>query len=178
MNDGNINNLDACSADHVLQQLRACCGASAWCQAMLSMRPFGNPTRVHQCADAAFDSLTEADWIEAFGCHPKIGDLKSLQLKFAGNRQWSGSEQSGTAAADQRTIAELAKRNRDYESRFGYIFIVCATGKSAKQMLDLLIARLPNDRQTELRIAAAEQRKISHLRIDKLLHTESPAEFQ
>ncbi len=121
--------------------------------------------------NTAFDSIRESDWREAFDCHPKIGDVESLKMKFAGNQQWSAGEQAGMSMADEQTIANLVQANKDYERRFGYIFIVCATGKSAAQMLALLEQRLSNHPETELKVAADEQRKITHLRIDKLLRT-------
>jgi 2-oxo-4-hydroxy-4-carboxy-5-ureidoimidazoline decarboxylase len=160
-----LNRLDP---DAARAELRKLCGCGAWCEAMTSARPFAGPDALHAAADAAFDALADDGWLEAFACHPRIGDLESLRMKFAGNREWSRGEQSGVDSADERTIVALARGNDDYFARFGYLFIVCATGKSAAEMLGLLEARLTNDPADELRVAAAEQRKITHLRIDKL----------
>lgn len=124
---------------------------------------------MHQLADDVFDGLSDDDWKEAFAFHPQIGDAESLRMRFAGNKEWSGAEQSGMSQADEQTIQDLAVGNQKYEKRFGYIFIICASGKSASEMLSLLNERLGNETGDELTIAANEQRKISHLRIDKLI---------
>lgn len=124
---------------------------------------------MHQFADDVFDDLSDDDWKEAFAFHPKIGDVNSLRMRFTGNKEWSGAEQAGISLADEQTIQDLALGNRQYETRFGYIFIVCASGKSASEMLCLLNERLGNDTDEELINAANEQRKISHRRIDKLI---------
>ena len=107
-------------------------------------------------------------WLEAFGGHPKIGDLDSLRMRLAGNKQWSAGEQAGVEVANEETLQRLADGNREYEQRFGYVFIVCATGKTAAEMLALLESRLRNDDSTELSAASEEQRKITHLRLGKL----------
>ena len=161
-----INESSVAEAHEGLRQL---CGSNAWCGKLTALRPFAGSSGLHAAADAAFDELSDDDWIEAFSYHPKIGDIDSLRTKFAGNKQWSAAEQSGMALADERTIIELAEGNQAYEARFGYIFIVCASGKSAAEILARLQARLGNDAITELAIAANEQRKITHLRIDKLI---------
>jgi 2-oxo-4-hydroxy-4-carboxy-5-ureidoimidazoline decarboxylase len=112
---------------------------------------------------------TEADWKEAFEHHPKIGDLESLQKKFEETAEWAENEQGGVNSASPATIKALAESNRSYEAKFGYIFIVCATGKSAEEMLGILQSRLQNDPEEEIKIAADEQNKITKLRIEKLL---------
>ena len=96
--------------------------------------------------------------------------MASLKAKYAGNDAWSEGEQAGVDAANEKTLLALAKGNEDYEARFDYIFIVCASGKSAREMLQLLETRLGNDPDAELAIAAGEQRKITHLRLDKWLN--------
>ena len=108
-------------------------------------------------------------WREAFTHHPRIGDVAVLRERFASTAVWARGEQAGVAAADERTLAALAEGNRAYEARFGYVFIVCATGLKADQMLAMLNARLSNDAETEMRIAAEEQMKITRLRLEKLL---------
>ena len=152
-----------------MQRMRECCGSQAWCRAMLARRPILDQVHLKSQADDAFDQLSSSDWLEAFSSHPKIGDVDSLRMKFAGNEKWSHGEQSSIAAANDEVIQKLAKGNKDYEARFGFIFIVCATDKSAEEMLRLLEDRIFNEHDYELTVAAAEQRKITHLRLDKLI---------
>jgi 2-oxo-4-hydroxy-4-carboxy-5-ureidoimidazoline decarboxylase len=144
-----------------LAELTACCGSSAWANAMFARQPFPDAKTLHQAADEVWWSLTDEDWLEAFSKHPKIG-----QASIA---KWPAQEQSGLVAAAERTIEELARLNAEYAARFGFIFIVCATGKSAAEVLELLRSRINHSRAEEIRIAAAEQAKITHLRLDKLL---------
>ncbi len=118
--------------------------------------------------------MERVDILEAFSHHPRIGDVDSLRKKFATTADWATSEQSGAQAASEAVLRDLAQGNRDYEARFGHIFIVCATGKSAAEMLALLRARIDHAPDVELRIAAAEQEKIAHLRLDKLLNEGAP----
>lgn len=151
------------------EMMKSCCGAENWYGLMAQSRPISSAKHLHQTADVVFDRLQYDDWLEAFASHPKIGDLDSLKMKYAGNDRWSESEQAGVREIDDNTLIELAAGNRAYEKRFGYIFIVCATGKSVFEMLTLLNERIANSEDDELAIAAAEQRKITHLRLDKLL---------
>jgi 2-oxo-4-hydroxy-4-carboxy-5-ureidoimidazoline decarboxylase len=120
-------------------------------------------------AEEQWYECTEADWLEAFTHHPKIGDIDSLKKKFASTATWAAGEQSGAAAASQKVLEDLAKGNDDYEKKFGFIFIVCATGKTAEEMLQLLQDRLPNKKEDELKIAMDEQNKITKLRLEKLI---------
>jgi OHCU decarboxylase len=115
-------------------------------------------------------SLEPADWLEAFRAHPKIGEKKAAGAVSQQSQQWSGQEQAGVGNANQEIVESLARLNREYEEKFGFIFIVCASGKSAGEMLSNLRERLPNDIDAELRIAAAEQAKITELRLKKLVH--------
>jgi len=134
---------------------------------MVSRRPYGDTEELLESADHVWWGLAPADWREAFAAHPRIGEKKlDGEDRF---RRWSADEQAGAAGAREAVLADLAAANRTYEERFGHIFIVCATGKSADEMLGLLQARLANDPQTELRIAAEEQRKITRLRLLKWL---------
>ncbi len=114
------------------------------------------------------DKLSDCEWLEAFACHPQIGDMNSLRMKYAGNREWSAGEQAGVNAADEAILQALANGNAEYKEKFGFIFIVCATGKSAAEMLGILESRLPLSYAEEIVNAAREQRKITHLRIDKM----------
>ena len=135
---------------------------------MAASRPVTTLDALKITSEKCFDALAEKDWLEAFAAHPKIGDMQSLRMKFAGNREWSGGEQAGVNAADEATLQRLSAGNAEYEARFGFIFIVCATGKSAAQMLALLEARLHHPREKEITIAADEQRKITRLRLEKM----------
>jgi OHCU decarboxylase len=136
---------------------------------MTAARPFASLEELCEQADIVCQSLNEEDWLEAFRAHPKIGGKKAETNQSLQAQSWSAQEQSGVANAASKTINELAQKNRDYEARFGFIFIVCATGKSPEEMLTILQARIDNDRHEELLIAAEEQRKITRLRLEKLL---------
>lgn len=146
-----------------------CCGATQWARHMTARRPFADPDGLFAAADAIWTGLSRDDWLEAFAHHPRIGDVESLRKRFASTRAWAAGEQAGTATASEDVLRGLAEGNRAYEERFGYIFIVCATGKSADEMLGLLRARLPNDPVAELPVAAEEQRRITRLRLEKLI---------
>ncbi len=146
-----------------------CCGSSRWVQEMINLRPFRSKDELFLHAGRTWRSLTNVDWKEAFTHHPKIGDIESLTRKFAGTAAWASGEQSGAMGAPEETLIHLAERNRSYEEKFGYIFIVCATGKSAEEMLAILRSRLPNSPDVEMGIAAEEQAKITRIRLEKLL---------
>lgn len=150
-------------------ELLRCCGARRWAEAMAQRRPFGSEAELFAAAEEIWQNLSPEDWREAFSHHPKIGDLASLRMKFAGTRQWSEGEQAGVTGAAEEILHALAEGNDAYEKKFGFIFIVCATGKSAQEMLTLLQQRLPNEPEIELKIAAAEQAKITRIRLEKLL---------
>lgn len=163
--------LDAMDEAQARAALTRCCGASRWVEGMLARRPFGDDATLHRAADEVWATMSRQDILEAFSHHPRIGaDIEALRAKFAGkgDLQWSSGEQAGVSEADEATLEGLRDGNVAYEERFGFLFIVCATGKSADEMLALLRARLANDPEDELRIAAAEQAKITHLRLEKL----------
>ena len=160
---------NSCSEAGALEQFRKCCGSSLWTERMAHHRPFTSLQELKRVADETYNGLTAGDWKEAFSHHPKIGDVKSLREKFASTQQWAAGEQSGAHNASEQVLSALAEGNTAYHQKFGYIFIVCATGKSAEEMLGLLKERLPNNPDTELLIATEEQRKIMHLRLEKLL---------
>ncbi|KAA0694137.1 2-oxo-4-hydroxy-4-carboxy-5-ureidoimidazoline decarboxylase [Halopseudomonas laoshanensis] len=149
--------------------MRDCCAAEAWVRGMVGARPFASPEALHGSARALWPSLMESDWLAAFEAHPKIGDIKSLKARYASTEAMASGEQAGARVASEAVLHRLKEGNDAYYAKFGFIFIVCATGKSAEQMLELLEARLPNERAEEIRIAAAEQAKITHIRLDKLL---------
>lgn len=131
--------------------------------------PFQNEEELFTVAEEIWFKLLPNDWLEAFAHHPKIGDMNSLRAKFANTQQWAASEQAGVNTASEAVLHALAEGNAAYENKFGYIFIVCATGKSAEEMLAILQARLPNDHATELYLAAVEQSRITRIRLEKLL---------
>jgi OHCU decarboxylase len=146
-----------------------CCGSTKWARALAQARPFTSQAELLVKSDQVSDGLTSEDWLEAFRAHPRIGEQKSAKAQTEQEQRWSAQEQSAMQAASADTAAQLASRNREYEARFGFIFIVCATGKSPGEMLAILDRRIHNDPQTELQVAAAEQRKITRLRLEKLL---------
>jgi len=132
---------------------------------MMARRPFANDSKLLFAARNEWFGLTEADWLEAFSHHPRIGDRAALEARFPKTHDLSSQEQAGIASAHEDVLTALAQANHDYFDKFGFIFIVCATGKSAEEMLALLRERLPHDRATELRLAAEEQAKITALRL-------------
>src|SRR5205085_3871757 len=148
--------LNALDAETCERELLKCCGAREWARAMVARRPFEDTEELMLTADQMWWSLGTRDWHEAFASHPKIGERKSAKPQSEHAAAWSEQEQAGTHDAEQATLDELAEANRAYEAKFGHIFIVCATGKTAAQMLVLLRARLPNDPGIELRNAADE----------------------
>jgi 2-oxo-4-hydroxy-4-carboxy-5-ureidoimidazoline decarboxylase len=160
-----LNNL---SQDEALAALLRCCGSTRWAEAMSARRPFATKDDAFAAASEIEASLERADWLEAFAAHPRIGDVEALRKKFATTAAWCEGEQAGVQHASDDVLNRLASGNKAYEERFGYIFIVCATGKTAEEMLALLETRLHNDPETELPIAAGEQAKITRLRLEKL----------
>lgn len=151
-----------------LQPLLArCCGSTRWVARMIEQRPFTDWSHLKQLADDICGELEPEDWREAFAQHEKIGDLDRLRARFAPTSSWSEREQAGVQGATEVVLQGLAQGNEDYERKFGYIFIVCATGKSATEMLELLQRRLPNDPRDELDIAAEEERQIMQIRLEK-----------
>jgi len=163
--------LDRASLPDARRLLTTCCGSSAWVERMLRRRPFGSEERLTNAAREAWADLTHTDWLEAFSHHPKIGDRASLAKRFAATAHLSAREQRGVDDATTQVLDDLAAGNRAYEDTFGYIFIVCATGKSAAEMLGLLHSRLRNDAETEIRVAAEEQAKITEFRLERLGQT-------
>ncbi|HEY8233437.1 MAG TPA: 2-oxo-4-hydroxy-4-carboxy-5-ureidoimidazoline decarboxylase [Vicinamibacteria bacterium] len=161
--------LDALSQPEAIAAFLGCCGSRRWAEAMARGRPYAGEPALRAAAERAFAPLARADWLEAFSHHPRIGDRASLAARFPTTSGWSEAEQGGVSGAAEDVLDGLLRGNREYEARFGHIFIVCATGKSAPEMLALLRERLPNDAGAELEIAAAEQRKITAIRLTKLL---------
>lgn len=166
-----LSQFNALSQAEAQAQLLTCCTSTAWAQQLVAARPFSDMDALIRASDAAWSHAkqSEANLIEAFEGHPQIGNVATLKEKYRNTQDSAAHEQSGANHADDTVLAALAQGNKDYLDKFGFIFIVFATGKSAQQMLDLLLARLPNDRTTELANAAIEQNKITRLRLQKLL---------
>ena len=155
------------SAEEAAREILPCCGSSAWAAAMASKRPLQTEEALLAASDEIWPNLGEADWLEAFQSHPRIGESRTEESVTAQSSSWSEQEQQKAAAADDAVKTALKWGNREYEQKFGRIFIVCATGKSATEILEILRRRLHNDDATELQQAAEEQRQIMHIRLMK-----------
>lgn len=148
-----------------------CCGCVRWATDVVAARPFTTDDALYGAAELLWAIAMPTEVLEALGHHPEIGaDLERLRERFASTAAWSGSEQAALGVADEATLLALRDGNVAYRDKFGFVFVVCATGKSAAEMLALLQARLPNDRDTEIANAAREQRAITRLRLAKLAH--------
>jgi len=158
------------SADGALayQLFESCCCAPHWINAMLEARPFADKAALFNASENAFAELTDTDYLCAFTGHPQIGNLATLHEKYANTSGAASHEQAAMSTADKHVLEEMLQLNKAYLEKFGFIFIVCASGKSAPEMLALIKARLPNDRQHELTLAGHEQAKITTLRLEKL----------
>lgn len=161
-----LNQLSVAEAKTAFSQ---CCVSERWIEQMVTARPFSSVEELYLQAETIWQALQEGDYLQAFEGHPKIGDVSSLKQKYASTKQLAAGEQSSVQVAGDDVIDALAQGNSDYEDKFGFIFIVCATGKSAAEMMALLQARLPNDPVTEIQLAADEQAKITRIRMNKLL---------
>jgi OHCU decarboxylase len=164
-----LQELNTVPAPQAEAEVLKCCGSQKWARRMIERRPFADVNDLLANADSIWWSLDGADWLEAFSHHPKIGEKKAAAAQSAAARAWSAQEQSQASAAAPEILRSLEQANRDYERQFGYIFIVCATGKSSEEILALLLERLANSPENELRVAAGEQAKITQLRLKKLL---------
>lgn len=161
--------LNLLDAEAAAEAFRRCCGSERWAQGMVAARPYADAAALYEAADRIWAGLTREDWLEAFAQHPRIGDLDSLKAKYANTKLWAKGEQAGAEGASMEVLQALSTGNQQYEARFGYLFIVCATGKRADEMLAILKERLPNDPDREVRLAAEEQRKITRIRLEKLI---------
>ena len=167
--EGPTGNLNRLSAEEARAALLACCGSTRWAAEVAALRPFWDVGQLLSIAGRIWRELSWEDWLEAFRAHPKIGESKP-EVETGGEAQrWSEGEQAGARDASAETLLALASANREYEERFGFIFIVCAAGRSADEILGLLRARMGNDPETELRVAAEEQWRITELRLKKFL---------
>ncbi|MDT7543644.1 MAG: allantoicase [Acidobacteriota bacterium] len=167
--DRGIEHLNNLTREEAEVELLKCCGSAAWAGGLAARRPFRSADELLRAADEVWLGLESDDWLEAFSHHPKIGESKAAGAQSEKERAWSQQEQSGAGEAASR--AELSELNREYERKFGYIFIVCATGRSASEILASLKSRLGNDDATEIKSATEEQRQITRLRLRKLLDT-------
>jgi len=158
---------NAATTEQAAEQILPCNGSRAWAEQMAALRPFATPFDLTCTADIIWRSLPASDWQQAFDSHPRIGEHKA-KAATAESLKWSADEQSA-ANPDEQIKAALAEGNRAYEQKFGRIFIVCATGKSAAEMLTILNQRMANDPATELREAAEQQRQITQVRLRKWL---------
>jgi OHCU decarboxylase len=168
-----LERINALSPEEAEAEFLKCCGSTLWARRMTDERPFQHLEELLAKADAEWWALDEEDWLEAFSRHPKIGERKSEREQAEEARRWSEQEQAGTQSADDETRHALAELNRAYLQKFGYIYIICATGKTADEMLAILKERIRNDADREIRIAAEEQRRITHLRLVKSLESRS-----
>ena len=166
---------NAASTTEARSAMMACCGAKRWADAMVALRPIANVAALSEAADRVWAAMQEADWLEAFACHPRIGQRKGIGDRnvpiHAGEQSaaWSRTEQAQTNSASDHVLEEIAAGNERYEERFGFTYIVCATGKSAEEMLAILNRRLGSTREIELREAAEQQRQIMQIRLGKWL---------
>jgi 2-oxo-4-hydroxy-4-carboxy-5-ureidoimidazoline decarboxylase len=160
---------NALDVDAAVAALLSCCAAPRWTQAVVAQRPYLSAKELLIAADIAWAATDESDWMEAFRAHPRIGERKAAHAS-AQSTAWSRQEQAAADAAHAETLAELATGNVRYEELFGFTYIVCATGKSAEEMLQILRRRLASDRKNELQEAAEQQRQITQIRLRKWLH--------
>ena len=165
--DAGLARLNALPRAEAIVELMQVCGAHLWAEAMASARPFPDRDILYQTADAVWNALAPADWLEAFQKHPRIGE-RAAHDASARSREWSEEEQSAAGTSDTAVRAELAALNRAYEERFGHVFLICASGLSAAAILHALRERIGNGPGEELRAAAEEQRKITRIRLEKL----------
>lgn len=169
METSKLVSLNSLPAKEAESELLKCCGSREWAEQVIAERPFATFHNLSETADRVWWALEPHDWREAFRSHPKIGEQKAAAAVSDESKRWSEAEQSGVNNAAAQTMQALAELNQKYEEKFGYIFIVCATGKSPEEMLAILRDRLENHGEEELRIAAAEQAKITKLRLQKLV---------
>jgi len=164
-----LESLNRLPRQKAIKTFMDCCGSQKWAQQMTERRPFAEESELFAAAGRIWSELTEKDWLEAFRHHPPIGGKHAKAKQSANASRWSAKEQSTAQAASRDVLEELAAANRRYAEKFGYVFLICATGKNSEEILNALRRRMPNDPETELRLAAEEQRKITRLRLEKLL---------
>jgi 2-oxo-4-hydroxy-4-carboxy-5-ureidoimidazoline decarboxylase len=158
------------SASEAAAEILPCCGSTVWARELAATKPINDESDLIAASDEIWNRLGVQDWMEAFSKHPRIGESKAPQSASAQSAAWSAQEQQNVATAGDAIQLALAEANREYENKFGRVYIACATGKSAAELLDILQRRLSNDDATELREAAEEQRKITNIRLKKWLN--------
>ncbi|HUN85657.1 MAG TPA: 2-oxo-4-hydroxy-4-carboxy-5-ureidoimidazoline decarboxylase [Terracidiphilus sp.] len=159
---------NALDEHQAMEAMLACCGSRRWARAMVALRPLATLAKLSEEADRLWSAMEESDWMEAFACHPRIGERRNGNATGQ-SAKWSQQEQACSVVAGEPVLMQLAEGNRQYEERFGFTYIVCATGKSAAEMLATLNRRLTSDRSSELREAAEQQRQIMQIRLGKWL---------
>lgn len=170
-----LSEINTTEKESLRTEFLKCCASEKWAAQLVAHRPFKNMADLFsKSKNIWFEKCGREDWLQAFSAHPKIGDIDSLAKKYSSTKNWSSDEQSGVDAASMETLKELADKNKIYEEKNGYIFIVCATGKSAKEMLDILTERLKNNPEDEIDIAMQEQHKITEIRLKKLMAAPNP----
>ena len=170
-----IAEFDHFSTEKKRDLLFKCCGSQAWVDKMLTVFPVEDLVELLEAAEEKWYQSNEEDWRKAFEHHPKIGDVNSLREKFTSTKKWAADEQSGVNNSSEKIIEQLATGNNEYEDKFGFIFIVCATGRSAEEMLTSLKARINNSGEEEIKAASSEQLKITKLRLEKLFDVNESA---
>lgn len=165
----NLKELNELAEPLAFLEFYKCCACQKLCQDLVKNRPYDNREELYATADSLWKSYSQSEFLEAFNGHSKIGDLNSLREKYANTAAWSHQEQAGMQSVSESVLQELMQLNQEYEQKFGFIFIVCATGKSAIEMLEILKSRIKNDFDQELLNASEEQSKITRIRLEKLL---------
>ena len=160
--------INAWTLDEARDEFQRCCGSRRWSEAMAQARPFETVAALIETAEQIWWRLARSDWLEAFAAHPRIGDQDALTNRFGTTAAWASREQAGASGGPEEVLEKLTRGNRQYEDRFGYIFVVCATGKTALEMLGLLTHRLDNDADAEITVAAGEQMKITKIRLERI----------
>jgi 2-oxo-4-hydroxy-4-carboxy-5-ureidoimidazoline decarboxylase len=164
----NLEVINTWTDDEAIESFTRCCGSRRWSDLMARARPYDSAAVLLETAARTWWGLSKDDWLEAFGAHPRIGEIDALRARFASTAAWASREQAGALGASEDVLNELAIGNRQYEARFGYIFIVYATGKTAEEMLELLRQRLSNEAEAEIKLAASEQMKITLIRLERI----------
>jgi OHCU decarboxylase len=165
--EGPTAKLNRLSREEAYAELLKCCGSTRWAREVAALKPFWDVTQVVIIGYRVWSELSEDDWLEAFRAHPKIGETKTKAAVTEQEQRWSEGEQARAQESPDATLAALASANREYEERFGFIFIICASGRTAEEILAALRARITNERDAELRVAASEQWNITELRLRK-----------
>jgi OHCU decarboxylase len=165
--EGPTAKLNRLSREEAYAELLKCCGSTRWARETAALKPFWDVTQVVIIGYRVWSELSEDDWLEAFRAHPKIGETKTKAAVTEQEQRWSEGEQARAQESSDATRAALASANREYEERFGFIFIICASGRTAEEILAALRARITNERDAELRVAAGEQWNITELRLRK-----------